>query len=147
MTEEITGEKNLRWLILGTFLFYSLNVTGFRIKKFVLVESCLKTEPVDMVFWVPYCVGVVAFWIWPNVGQWVLLGFFILAVVTLFLTTGRFVIWPNERKTQSYNKYFKDTHHIIKPSDIRLVPDTFHLALLVLVPLNLVGVILWIVFR
>ena len=57
------------WLVVGTFLFYSLNVTGFRVRGFVLVESCIKTEPVDMVFWVPYCASVIVFYFRPNVGQ------------------------------------------------------------------------------
>jgi len=135
----------MRWLILVTFLFYSLNVTGFRIRNFVLVDgSCLKTEPIDIVYWVPYLGCVIAFWIWPDIAQWVLLGFFLLSALTLFLTTVKFMLWPNEKKTKSYNKYFATTHHIIKPSDTRLVPDTFHLILLVLVPVNLIGILLYI---
>ena len=83
----------MRWLILATFLFYSLNVTGFRIKKFVLVDgSCLKTEPIDMVYWVPYLVCVIAFWVWPDTAQWMMLGFLFLSALTLFFTTVRFMI-------------------------------------------------------
>ena len=135
----------LRWLILATFLFYSLNVTGFRIKKFVLVDgSCLKTEPIDMVYWVPYLVCVIAFWVWPDTAQWMMLGFLFLSALTLFFTTVRFMIWPNGQKIKSYNKYFEKTHHIVKPSETRLIPDTYHLTLLVLVPVNLIGILLYI---
>lgn len=139
------GESKMRWLISITFLFYSLNVTGFKIKDFVLVDgSCLKNEPIDMVFWIPYLGGVITFWIRPDIAQWVLLGFFILVALTLFFTTVKFMIWQNENKIRSYNKFFERTHHIIKPSDTRLIPDTFHLALLVLIPVNLVGILLYI---
>jgi len=135
----------MRWLILGTFLFYSLNVTGFRVKSFVLVDgSCLKDEPIDMVFWVPYLGSVIVFWIWPSIGQWVMLGFISLATITLFLTTVRFMIWPNEKKIRGYNKFFEKTHHIIAPSETKLIPDTFHLTLLVLVPINLLGLLFYI---
>jgi hypothetical protein len=136
----------LRWLILISFIFYSLNVTGFRIKNFVLVESCLKTEPIDMVYWVPYLACVITFWIWPDTAQWIVLGFFLLSALTFSLTTVKFMIWPNERKIRAYNQYFKDTHHIIKPSDTKLIPDTFHFILLVLVPVNLIGIIIYIIF-
>jgi hypothetical protein len=136
------GANEMRWLILGTFLFYSLNVTGFRIKNFVLVDgSCLINEPIDMVFWIPYLGSVIAFWIWESIGQWVMLGFISLATITFFLTTVRFMIWPNEKKIRGYNKFFEKTHHIIAPSETKLIPDTFHLTLLVLVPINLVGLL------
>ncbi|MCL2500748.1 MAG: hypothetical protein FWE90_10525 [Defluviitaleaceae bacterium] len=135
----------MRWLILISFLFYSLNVTGFNVKNFVLVESCIKTEPLDMAYWAPYLACLIAFWIWPDTAQWILLGFFSLSALILFLTTVRFMIWPNERKIRGYNQYFKSTHHIIKPSDTKLIPDTFHLILLVLVPVNLIGIIIYII--
>ncbi|MCL1997973.1 MAG: hypothetical protein FWG65_04315 [Turicibacter sp.] len=134
----------MHWLVLGTFLFYSLNVTGFKIGNFILIESCLKDEPIDMVFWVPYLSFVIAFWIWPDVGQWLLLGMMSLGVFTLFMTTLRFIIWPDERKIKGYNETFAKTHHIIKPSEARLIPDTWHLILLILLPVNLVGILVYI---
>ncbi|MCL1996584.1 MAG: hypothetical protein FWG63_10290 [Defluviitaleaceae bacterium] len=134
----------MRWLVLSTFLFYSLNVTGFKIKDFILVESCLKNEPIDMVFWVPYLVSVIVFWIWPGMGQWFMLGFMSLGTLVLFMTTVKHMIWPSKKKIKGYNEFFSKTHHIIKPSDTKLIPDTFHLILLFLVPLNLTGIVVYI---
>ena len=134
----------MRWLVLGTFLFYSLNVTGFRIKDFILVESCLKNEPIDMVFWVPYLASVVIFWFWPGTGQWFLLGFMSLGTLVLFMSTVKHMISTSEKKIQGYNEFFSKTHHIIKPSDTKLIPDTFHLMLLFLVPANLIAIVVYI---
>jgi len=33
----------------------------------------------------------------------------------------------SQKKIEGYNKYFKGTHRIIKESDTRLVPDTYHI--------------------
>jgi hypothetical protein len=131
-------------LIIGTFLFYSLIMTGFRIKNFCLVESCIKTEPQDIPFWVLYLASVITFILRPGIGQWMILGFFALGLLTLFLTTIRFMIWPNEKKIKGYNQYFANTHHILKPSETRLIPDTFHLILLALVVINLTAIIVYI---
>ena len=136
--------NTIRWLVLGTFLFYSLNVTGFKIKDFILAESCLKDEPIDMVFWVPYLVSVIVFWFWPGTGQWFILGFMSLDTLVLFMSTVKHMIWPNEKKIKGYNRFFSKTHHIIKPSDTKLIPDTFHLILLLLLPINLTGILVYI---
>jgi len=130
------------WLIVISFLFYSLNVTGFRIGRFVLCTSCIKDEPIDLVFWVLYGASVVAFIFAPNVGQWMLLGVFILFHAVQVIFTYRFWVFPKQAKIDSYNKYFAHTHHIIKPSDKALIPDTFHIMLFVMFFVNLVAIII-----
>ena len=132
------------WFFLVSFLIYSLNITGFRVKGFCLAESCIKDEPQDIPFWALYAASIVMMFVNPAVGQWMLLGFFILGTIVLFFTTVKYMIFPNENKIKGYNKYFSKTHHIIKPSDTKLVPDTFHIALLALVPSNLIMVIIYI---
>lgn len=88
----------MTWLIVISFLFYSLNVTGFRIKRFVLTTSCLKDEPIDLVFWVPYAAAVVTFIFAPNVGQWMLLGLLLFIQVVFSYSTYRYWLKPNRKK-------------------------------------------------
>ncbi|MCL2065530.1 MAG: hypothetical protein FWG98_14315 [Candidatus Cloacimonetes bacterium] len=132
-------------LTIITFLFYSLNVTGVKIKNFVLVDgSCIQTEPIDLAFWFPYCIAVIIFYSKPDIGQWILLSLYLLGIVVLSVNTFKYTLFPNERKIKGYNKCFEKTHHIFKPSDKRLIPDTFHLTLYILLYINLVSMILFI---
>jgi len=132
----------INWLIILSFLFYSLNVTGFRVKTFVLVTSYLKDEPIDMVFWAPYCAAVITFSLAPNIGQWILLGIFVFFHVVCFFTSYKYWIWPSEKKITGYHRHFSHTHHIIKPREEILTPDTFHITIFSLLFVNLVAIIL-----
>ena len=134
----------INWLIILSFLFYSLNVTGFRVKNFVLVTSCLKDELIDMMFWVPYCAAVVTFSFAPNIGQWILLSILVFFQVVCFFSTYKYWIWPNEKKITNYHQHFSHTHHIIKPREEILTPDTFHIIIFSLLFVNLVAIILYI---
>ena len=134
------------WIVLATFLFYSLNITGFKVKNFILTESCIKQEPQDIPFWLIYAGSVVVFILEPNIGKWMLFGFFIIGTITMFFTTVRYMIFPNEKKIKGYNQYFAKTHRIIKPSEKRLIPDTFHIFLLILIPINLFVLIVYIIY-
>lgn len=132
------------WLMVGSFLFYTLNVTGFRVGRFVLCGSCLKDEPIDLVFWVMYGAAVGTFIFVPQVGQWILLGIFVLFHIVQIVFTYRYWFFPNQKKIASYNKFFAATHHIIKPSDTVLVPDTFHLLLFIMFFINLIAICVYI---
>jgi len=136
----------MNWLIVISFLFYSLNVTGFRIKKFVFVTSCLKDEPVDLVFWVPYCAFVITFIFAPHIGQWLLLGAFLFFHLVCFFSTYRYWVKPDEKKIASYNQYFSHTHHIVKPRSNVLIPDTFHICIFSMFFVNLVAIVIYIIF-
>ena len=135
----------MQWFFLVLFVFYSLNITGFRLGNFVLAESCIRDEPQDIPFWVVYAAAVIIFFVVPDIGKWMLLGYFVLGVVIMFFTTVRYMIWPQTRKINGYNEYFARTHHIIKPSETRLIPDTFHIILLVLLPINLIAMVAYII--
>ena len=134
----------MNWLVIISFLFYSLNITGFKVKNFVLATSCLKDEPIDIVFWVPYGASVVTFIFAPHIGQWLLLGIFLFFHIVCFFSTYKYWIWPREKKTASYNRYFSHTHHIIKPRENILVPDTFHIAIFSMFFVNLIAMTIYI---
>lgn len=135
----------MTWLVAISFLFYSLNVTGFRVGNFILVTSCLKDEPVDLVFWVPYAAAVVTFVFVPHIGQWILLGIFLFFHIICFSSTYRYWLWPNEKKIASYNHYFSHTHHIIKPRNDVLIPDTFHITIFSMFLVNLIAILIYII--
>jgi len=134
----------MNYFIVISFLFYSLNITGFKIKRFVLVTSCIKDEPIDFVFWIPYVASVITFLLIPGIGQWLLLGLFVFFHLICFLSTYKYWIWPSEKKISEYNKHFSHTHHIIKPRDKVLIPDTFHISVFLLMFVNLVVMIIYI---
>jgi len=104
----------------------------------------MKDEPVDLVFWIPYAASVITFIIIPHVGQWFLLGVFLLFHVVCFFSTYKYWIWSNEEKTVSYHRHFSHTHHIIKVREKILVPDTFHIIVFSLLFINLIATILFI---
>ena len=62
----------MQWFALVLFVFYSLNITGFKIGKFVLAESCIRDEPQDIPFWVVYAASVIIFFVVPDIGKWML---------------------------------------------------------------------------
>jgi hypothetical protein len=48
---EVMSMREFTMIVLFiTFMVYTLNITGFSFKKFVLVESCVKDEPIDIAF-------------------------------------------------------------------------------------------------
>ena len=132
------------WLLVFCYLFYSLNITGFKIKSFTLTTSCLKDEPIDLVFWIPYTASIIIFYFVPNIGQWLLLGIFIFFHLVCFFSTYKYWIWSSEKKIASYNEYFSHTHHIIKSSENFLIPDTFHIITFSLMFINLFIMIMYI---
>jgi len=129
------------WFIILFFIFYSFNITGFKIGNFWFCDSCLKDEPIDLVFWVIYLIGVISFIFIPNVGQWILLGVFVLFQVVQIIFTYRFWFKKDIKKINSYNDYFSKYHHIIKASDAILIPDTFHICLFIGFLISLIHII------
>ena len=127
-----------------SFLFYSLNITGFRIRNFTLTTSCLKDEPIDLVFWVPYGASVVTFIFAPHIGQWLLFGMFLFFHIICFSSTYKYWIWPSKKKIEGYNRYFSHTHHIIQSRDNVLVPDTFHISIFLVFLVNLLAMVVYI---
>ena len=138
----------MNWLIVISFLFYTLNITGFRVGRFLLCTSCLKDEPIDLIFWVMYGASAVTFLFAPNVGQWLLLGvFFLFHVIQIVFTYKFWFVRDKDRirsKVAGYNRFFSHTHHIIKPQENILIPDTFHILLFVMFFVNLTAVVIYI---
>jgi len=131
--------------IIASFLFYSLNITGFKIGKFHLATSCLKDEPIDLVFYIPYAIGVVLFLIKPDIAAWILLFLFVFIQIIFYTSTYKYWLKPNLDKIRSYNAYFAETHHIIKAQENRLVPDTFHLSIFLMFWVNLFLIIFYLI--
>ena len=123
-------------MLIITFVVYSLNITGFSYKKFVLVESCLKDEPIDIVFWVAYGISLFLFIIAPDIGKYAIFMFMLLGMCVQSYFTFRYFFHPDLKKIKGYNKCFERTHHIIPPSEKRLIPDTYHIVIFILLMVN-----------
>jgi len=130
-------------LILALFACYSLVLPGFRIKKynFVLCGSSIKEREIpEIVLWLVFLALLPIYILLPLAGGIAMLALLLMWFAVQCVFTLRFIFFPNEQKIKGYNSYFKDTHHIIKPSDKRLVPDTYHIVLFVLMIVCLIAV-------
>ena len=126
-------------ILIITFMVYTLNITGFSVKNFVLVESCIKDEPIDLLFWVVYGISLLLFILSPNIGQYTTFAFILLCLGVQYHFTFRFFFRPDLKKIKGYNQFFERTHHIIRPSEQRLIPDTYHIILFLLLMINFVN--------
>ena len=135
----------MNWLFITSFGIYTLVLTGFRIGSFVLASRWVKGEWAELIFWSLFGTSTVVFVFVPAVGQWMLLTLFALFKFGQFFMTYKYWFIRDKekvcRKVKGYNNHFAHTHHIIKPRDDMLIPDTFHIMLFLLFFINLVAVV------
>ena len=117
-------------------------ICTYRVGRYLLVEGEGVKSPEFLMFCL-YGAGIVLFWAAPSAGQW-----WLLVVLTAWLTLQFFSHWrytlfgATEKKLYSYNKYFRDTVHLIPACTDRLIPDLYHMILHLLILTNLSLVIL-----
>jgi hypothetical protein len=126
-----------------TFMVYTLNITGFSFKKFVLLESCVKDEPIDIAFWLIYAISLILFIFIPEIGKYTIFNFLFLCICGQYYFTFRYFFKPDPKKIEGYNNYFKENHHIILPSEKRLIPDTYHIIIFTLLIVNFLNTIIY----
>ena len=132
------------------FLWFSLLIPGIKIGKYVLCGSSFKArEKPEMIMWLVFLLLLPVYIRFPLVGTVLMLTFLLVWITAQWFFTLKYIFFPDEGKTKSYNAYFADSHYIIKPSDKRLVPDTYHTVLFVLIivciiatTINLINVII-----
>lgn len=111
------------WLIIWFFL----DMVGFKIRNFILVESAWKD---DGVFFLVYILLFVFFCLKEKQGKYPLTIFLSLWLVIQFFSHWYYTIFgASEKKLLSYNRYFANTYHVIPASDSLLVPDLYHVLL------------------
>jgi len=134
-------QKNVL-LIIGFLLFwFTLDMTGFSIGSFNLVESAIPVEMIDVVWWFLFVVCFLFFIKKENYGKYALL---------IFLIIWGFIQYPmyftrKGESLESYNNFFLNTHHIINPSNDFLIKDTYHIVLDILIAVSFIGVAIFII--
>ena len=128
---------NLVFLLL-LLAWFTIFITGLSIGDAVLAEKDF--DVVTIVWWVLYIGCVVLFLAKPKIGQYVCTVFQFLWIIMQSLN-----FFASPSGIAHYNDLFKDTHHIMAPSDTFLIPDTAHLILLTLLLLSFAAMIVFIV--
>jgi len=129
--------KNITIIFTGLlFIWYTLNITGFAFSETLLVVSAIIDEPIDITWYIIFIICFVLFLKRNNYGKYVLLTFlFIFSII-------QFPKWftTNLNSIKSYNNFFRNegTHYIIAQSKERLIKDTYHTILDILILLSLV---------
>lgn len=135
----------MNWLVIISFVIYTLVITGFRVGSSVFASRWVKGEWAELIFWTLFALFTVIFLFIPIVGRWMLLFLFsAFNFGQFFMTYKYWFIRDKERvrkKVAGYNKYFAHTHHIIKPRDDILVPDTFHIMLFLMFFINFIAMV------
>ncbi|OOM15899.1 hypothetical protein [Clostridium saccharobutylicum] len=127
-------------LVSVLFFWFTLDVLGMKIGKFYLVESAIKDEPIDIIWWVIFIICFIIFIVKDKVGKYVLLSF-----VSFWCVIQYSMYFKSPKKIESYNTFFKETHHIISPSNNFLIKDTYHIFLDLFLFLVLINLIIFII--
>ena len=141
---KLSGMKNIAIIFTGLlFLWYSLNMTGFAFNNIILVTSAIKDEPIDIAWWVIFIICFALFLKKDRYGKYALSIFLILFGIIQFpkwFTT-------DLNRIESYNNFFGDegTHYIIAQSKERLIKDTYHIIIDILIFLALIANLLFVI--
>lgn len=110
--------------------------------KVLLVEG-VGVKSIEFVTLILLTVGIVAFVLFPQVGQWVLLFELALWLVVQFFCHWYYTIFGvSEKKLKGYNECFAGTLRLFPVSDTRLIPDLYHIVLHMLIAADLVTVLI-----
>ena len=119
------------------FFWFTLDISGVKIGNFYLVESAIKDEPIDIIWWVIFIICFIIFIAKDNIGKYILLSF-----VSIWCFIQYSMYFTSEKRIDRYNSFFKETHHIISSSNKFLIKDTYHIFLdlfLFVVLINLIA--------
>lgn len=132
-------------ILLGSLLFwFTLNITGFSLGNFCLVESP-GILSVDTAWWIIFVVCSILFFLKERQGKYVLSVFLTAWIIIQYFSHWNYTIFGvTEKKLSGYNKYFANTYHVIPQSDSILIPDLYHILLHILIVSLLVLMIVYI---
>ena len=128
-------------LLVILFFWFTLIMPGCKIGNAVLCTSAIKenSKP-EIIMWLVLLMLVPLYIFTDYIGNIAIMIFLLMWIIAQWFFTLRFIFFPNERKIMGYNKHFEDTHHFIKPSPKRLVPDTYHIVLFAMLIICFVAV-------
>ena len=121
-------------LILGCLLFwFTLDITGFSLGKFVLVESP-GLASIDFAWWVIFIACFTLFILKEKIGKYILTVFMFMWCYIQYTSHWHYTFFgATAKKLSSYNNYFKNTYHIVPISDSTIIPDFYHIILHLLI--------------
>lgn len=124
------------------FCWFTLDITGFKIRDFNLVVSAIKDEPIDILWLLIFAVVFLLFIFKEKIGKYAL---------SIFMSIWSFIQFSMYFKTQqqieSYNIFFakENTNYIIKPLNTFLIKDTYHMILDLLIAISLSLLVVFII--
>lgn len=112
--------------------------TTYRIGKHLLVDG-MGIKSAEFIMLCLYSIGLVSYHIFLSAGKWILLTILLLWFIVQFLCHWYYTIFgASEKKLRGYNECFRDTIRIFPMSEVRLVPDLYHIILHILILANII---------
>ena len=112
--------------------------TTYRIGKHLLVDG-MGIKSAEFIMLCLYSIGLVSYHIFLSAGKWILLTILLLWFIVQFLCHWYYTIFgSSEKKLRGYNECFRDTIRIFPMSEVRLVPDVYHIILHILILANII---------
>ena len=112
--------------------------TTYRIDKHLLVDG-MGIKSAEFIMLCLYSIGLVSYHIFLSAGKWILLTILLLWFIVQFLCHWYYTIFgASEKKLRGYNECFRDTIRIFPMSEVRLVPDLYHIILHILILANII---------
>ncbi|MFN2363990.1 MAG: hypothetical protein ABR596_06805 [Halarsenatibacteraceae bacterium] len=132
------------YTLLLLFIWFSLDMIGFSMGDFILVEAAWNS--IDGVWWIIFLTLSIIFILKEKIGKYLLSVFVLLWAVIQFYSHWYYTLFGASEKTiNSYNQYFKETYHIIPSSKEILIPDFYHIVLHILILTTLFSLVLFII--
>lgn len=112
--------------------------TTYRIGKHLLVDG-MGIKSAEFIMLCLYSIGLVSYHIFLSAGKWILFAILLLWFIVQFLCHWYYTIFgAGEKKLRGYNECFRDTIRIFPMSEVRLVPDLYHIILHILILANII---------
>ena len=113
-------------------------ITTYRIGKYLLVEG-MGIKSAEFVMLCLYSIGLVSYHCFYPVGKWILFVILMLWFIVQFFCHWYYTIFgASDKKLKGYNECFRDTIRIFPMSEVRLVPDLYHIILHILILTNII---------
>lgn len=126
-------KKNINILLIALLFWFTLDITGFSLGKFYLVESP-GILSADAFWWIIFVACSILFFLKEKQGKYVLSIFLAAWAIIQYFSHWNYTIFgATEIKLKGYNEYFVNTYHIIPASDNILIPDLYHIILHILI--------------
>jgi hypothetical protein len=136
--------RNINILLVVLLFWFTLDITGFSLGKFCLVESP-GILSIDTAWWIIFVFCSILFFLKEKQGKYVLSVFLTAWAIIQYTSHWNYTIFgATERKLKGYNEYFANTYHVIPTSNRILIPDLYHIILHILIISLLVLIMVYI---